>query len=248
MSRYAAFQQVPGPPPAGGNGKLLLSLLVLGAGVLLLAVLGAGVGAWLIWSLPEFGYEAEEFWEEQLAWVVETSVLPPGEQAAMLKDVRRLAKECHPLKMSLAQQEEVLTELERSPVFVLLDVGAIEQEYIDVSDLPKAEKQRAKRAARRAARGVHEGKISSSDFYSAWPAGHFYPSQIVVALDEDAYEDYYNQFPEEVAAASDADVRTSVARLTALADAAGIPDEHWTFDASDQFKAAIDKALAVVEP
>ena len=249
MSNYAAFNQFPDPPrSSGGNGKLLLSLAILGAGVLLLFVIGIAAGAWLVWSSPGFGYEAEEFWEENLAYVVETSVLPPGEQAAVLKDVKRLGQECHPMKMSLAQQEEVLTELEKSAVFVLLDVGAIERDFIDVSGLPRAEKERGRRAARRAARGVHAGTISSGDFYSAWPAGHFYPSQIVVALDEEAYEDYYNQFPEEGPPITDGDVRAAVARLAELADAAGIQDEHWTFDMSDEFKAAVDKALAVVEP
>jgi hypothetical protein len=43
------------------------------------------------------------------------------------------------------------------------------------------------------------------------------------------------------------DVRTAIARLQALADEAAIPDEHWTFDVSDEFAAAVNKALAVVE-
>jgi hypothetical protein len=249
MANYAAFNQFPDPPRSSGdNSKLLLSLAILGAGVLLLILMGAAAGVWLVWTSPDFGYEADEFWEENLAWVVETSVLPPGEQAAVLKDVKRLGQACHPLKMSLAQQEEVLTALENSPVFVLLDVGAIERDFIDVSGLSAAEKERGRRAARRAARGVHAGKISSGDFYSAWPTGHFYPSQIVVALDEEEYEDYYNEFPEEAPPITDADVRAAIARLAALADAAGIPDEEWTFDISDEFKAAVDKALAVVEP
>jgi hypothetical protein len=135
---------------------VLPTLLVLGAGVLLLLVIGAAAGAWLVMSSPGFGYEAEEFWEEQLAWVVESSVLPRGEQAAVLKEVRRLAKACHPKRMSLAEQEEVLQELEKSPVFVLLDIGAIERDFIDVSGLPAAEMERGRRAARSTRRAYGE--------------------------------------------------------------------------------------------
>jgi hypothetical protein len=155
--------------------------------------------------------------------------------------------------MSAAQLEEVLTALQESPVFVLLDVGGIERDIVSASGLSQAEKEQGRRTVRRAARAVHAGKIPSGEFYGALPAGHFYPTLLAVALSEDELMEYNNQFIDdqftgEPPPASDGDVRSALARLAALAEKAGVPDEPWMFDVSDEFAKAVSGALAVARP
>jgi len=233
-------------PQTSSSGKLLLTLAIVGGGVILLFIVGAALGVWLV--LSRQGYAAQELWEEHLAYVIETSVLPPGERTAVQQQVKRLARACSPMKMSQAQLEEVLSELEASPVFVLLDVGGIEQEIVGASGLSSAVQERARRTVRRAARGVHAGKIDSDDFYDALPPGYFFPTQLTVALRDEDLEEYNSQFSEPTQPASDDDIKAALVRLTALADSAGIAFEPWTFDVSDEFTTAVDRALAVVEP
>jgi len=255
QSQFPHLARKPGPPGTGG-GKTLVPLVVVGGGILVLGALGAAVGVWMVLSAPQF--VPEELWEEQLAFVIESSVLPPGEDAAVLKEARRLARACKPAKMSAAQLEEVLTALQESPVFVLLDVGGIERDIVSASGLSQAEKEQGRRTVRRAARGVHAGKIPSREFYGALPAGHFYPTLLTVALSEDELMEYDNQFFDnqffddqftgEPPPASDGDVRSALARLAALAEKAGVPDEPWMFDVSDEFATAVSGALAVARP
>jgi hypothetical protein len=233
----------PSEPAKAGGGKLLATLAIVGGGLLLLAAVGAAAGLWLVLSGPRF--VPEELWEEQLLFVIEASVLPPGESDQILQEVRRLSQACEPRKMSSAQLEEVLTTLQQSPVFVLLDVGGIERDIVSASGLTDAEKEQARLAVRRAARGVQAGRIASGDFYAALPAGYFFPTQVAVALSDEDLWDYNSQFESEPPPASDADVRAALLRLKTLADQAQVSGEPWTFDVGDEFAKAVSGALAV---
>jgi hypothetical protein len=248
--RYDSSHPEPGSRHSADNspaGRGLLTAVILGGGVVVLFVIGAALGAWLVLWRPA-QYEATEYWEAELAYVVETSVLPPGEHASIYAQLRRLARECDPERMSEAQLEEVLAALENSPVFVLLDVGAIEQDIVAKSGLSATEREDWKKTVRRAARGVHAGKVHTADFYAALPAGFFYKTELTVTLTEEWEEGAFDLPPAPETPASDEVVRASLSRLRTLAENAGIPDEPWSFDASDEFTRAVERALAVVKP
>jgi hypothetical protein len=95
---------------------------------------------------------------------------------------------------------------------------------------------------------VHAGKIASGNFYAALPQGYYYETRIAPALDEDDWAEFDAEFVLADQPITAPDIRAAMGRLNDLADGAAIPDEHWKFDISDEFKAAVDKALAVVEP
>jgi hypothetical protein len=223
-------------------------LLVLGGAVLLLFCGGAAAGLWLVLSGPHF--EPEELWHEQLVYVIDTSILPAGEKKQVMSHVNRLAAACDSQVMDHGNLETVLTQLEASPVFVLLDVGWIDQAIVHAEGLSPAEQQAGGRTLIRAVRGVHAGRIASSEFYAALPKGYAYPTRLAIALDDEQLEAYYQGIEAETAPeASTDDIRAALARLKSLADGAAVPDEPWSYDISDEFGRAVDRALAdVIEP
>jgi hypothetical protein len=244
-----APQPLPPPePPRTDPSKTLWALLVLAGGVLALFCAGAAAGAWLVYSGPYF--EPEELWHSQLAFVVENAELPPREEKQVMSHVRRLARACDLDRMHYEDLETVLKKLEDSPVFMLMDMELVEQDVVQAPGLSAEEQRAGRRTLMRVARGVHAGKITSAQFYSALPTGHFYPSRLTIALSEEEFDSYYDALDAaEIPEASTDDFRASLARLKALADEASIADEPWTFDISDEFAKAVDRALAdVAEP
>ena len=128
-------------------------------------------------------------------------------------------------------------------MFVLLDQGGIEREIVAQSGLPAAEKQAASRTLERAVRGVCGGQIAASDFYRRYP-GYYLPCELTAFLNEEELDQYIERIDSETfEPAGDDQVRESLARLQKLADQAGIADEPWTTDASDEFGRAIEAAL-----
>jgi hypothetical protein len=235
----------PAEPPRRGGNHILLGLLLLGGGTLLLFCIGAAGGMWLVLSGPYF--EPEELWHQQLVYVIDTSVLPEDEKKDIMRHVKRLAVACDSDEMDYYELESVLMHLESSPVFMLLDVGWIDQAIVHAPVLPAAEQAAAARTLQRVARGVQAGKITSGEFYAALPKGYAQPTQLAIGLSDERLEAYYEQLEaEEFQEAGTGDIRASLARLKSLADGAGIPDEVWTFDISDQFGQAVDQALASV--
>jgi hypothetical protein len=248
VSSPTAFQQqfphLPRKEERAGasNTSVLITLALLGGSVLAIGLICVVAAVWF--SLSRSAFVPEELWEEHLAWVIETSVLPRGEEAAVLKEVKRLADACGPEKITGDQHEEVLAALEESPVFLLLDVGGIERDVVSASGLSRTDKEQGKRTVRRAARGVHAGKTSVDEFYAALPPGLFYRTRLTVALTEEALDEFSAQFAAAALPASDDDVRAALNRLDELADKAGMPDENWKFDISDEFARAVSAALA----
>ncbi len=224
---------------------ILLTAAIMAGGLLLLFAIGVALGFWLVLSQP-VQYEANEDWEAFLAYVIDTSVVPPGEQAEVYGQIQRLAGACEARSLSPVEVEEVLAQLEKSSVFVLLDVGSIERDLIARSGLSAAEREQWKQAVRRAAHGVQMGRVSDVEFYDALPQGFFYPTDLTSVLSQGWVGGTTG--PEGMdRTAADEDLRSSLARLRLLAENAGIPDEPWSPDVGDEFKAAVDRALAATE-
>jgi hypothetical protein len=236
----------PARPVEPRRNQTLLTAAILIGGLVLLFGVGALGGLLLVLLMPT-RYEASEDWEAFLAYVVETSVLPAGERTAIYAQVRRLARECDPEEMTEAQLAEVLTSLQSSSVFVLLDVGGIEHDLVAESGLTPTEKEDWQRAVRRAARGVHLGKVTSAEFYAALPPGFFYETKLTDALAEDWYDEDDELPTAPDRPAGDHELRAALARLRLLGERAGVPDKPWTFDISDEFTVAVERALAVVD-
>jgi hypothetical protein len=235
----------PGYEPPDRRGLLLTAAMMAG-GLLFLGAIGAALGVWLVLSQP-VQYEAREDWEAFLAFVVDTSVVPPGEREEIYGQIQRLAAACEARSLSPAEVEAVLSRLEKSAVFVLLDTGSIERDLIARSGLSPAEREQWKQAVRRAAYGVQLGKVSDVEFYDALPQGFFYPTNLTRVLSQGW--DGGTTGPEGIdRSAADEDLRTALSRLRLLAENAGIPDEPWSPDVGEEFTAAVDRALAATEP
>jgi len=108
------------------------------------------------------------------------------------------------------------------------------------SKLPAEEIAQGRRTFQRVIRGIYEGKIEEDALYGALP-------DFREPSDDDQNKANANvrlastNAAEEISAD---DLRESIARLRVMADNAKIPDEPFQLDIGDEFKKAVDKALA----
>ena len=103
----------------------------------------------------------------------------------------------------------------------------MEDHYDAQVNLPEAEQEQLRVAFRRVMAGVYAGKISEDEFFYALPDD----DRLQEALDES------DEKGQEV-------IRKWIAKMTTLADEAGVPPNPPTIDAGDEAKRLVDKMLA----
>jgi len=222
--------QFPSSPPqygtsSRGGTNWILSLLLVGGGVLLLAsVLIVGAVWYAVSSL--------EGWmvglgREGLVAVVEESDIPPPEKKEVVAQIDRVVAAYKAKEIGQADLERLLTGLDDSPVMTYISFYGLHDYYLEDTSLPQTEQDELKLAWRRAVHGMFAGKISSNEFYDAMP-----------------FDDHF----EEAVAHSEKEanelMQKWLTRMQKMADAAGVPADPPAVDIGDETRKLVDRLLA----
>jgi len=227
------FQQ----PPRRSGTNWLLGLLLAGFGVLLLG--GALVigGVWYVASnidrwLVHFGREA-------IVSLIEDSEIPAQEKKEVIEQVDRVVNLYKERKINQQDLSRVLEELQNSPALTVISLYGIDDSYLSDTKLSEQELAQGHRAFQRVIRGIYEGKIDEDDLYGALP--DFREDVAQASNKGPQVRPASTTDPDKIA---DDDLREAITRLKVMADNAQIPDEPFQIDIGDEFKKAVDKALA----
>jgi hypothetical protein len=213
-------------PPRKSGTNWLLSLLLVGVGILLIG--GAVVVGGVYYIASNLEGWVVGLGREAIVAMVEESELPAEEKQEVITQVDRLVTAYKEKKIGQSDLERFLTELDESPAMTALTLYGIEEGYLEGSELSAGEKEQGRRTFHRVLRGVYEGKISNEAFF-----------KVLNELDEEPVRDVSTHSPE---AGEDA-LKLALVKLKALADNEAIPDEPFQLKISDEVKKLVDKAL-----
>jgi hypothetical protein len=227
--QYPNPQFPPSPPqyaagPRGGS-SWILSLLLVGGGVLILASV-LFVGA--VW----YAMSSLEGWmvgigREGMVAVVEQSEIPPAEKKEVVAQIDRVVAAYKAHEIGQDDLDRLLTGLDDSPVMTYISFYGLHNYYLEDTSLPQDEQDELKLAWRRAAHGMFAGKISTDEFYDAIP-----------------FDDHF----EEALAHSEKEanelLRKWLARMEKMADDAGTPADPPAVDIGDETRKLVDRLLA----
>jgi hypothetical protein len=214
-------------PPRKSGTNWLLSLLLVGVGILLIG--GAVVVGGVFYIASNLEGWVVGLGREAIVAMVEESELPADEKKEVITQVDRLVTAYKEKKIGQSDLERFLTELDESPAMTALTLYGMEEGYFEDSELSAAEKEQGRRTFQRVLRGVYEGKISDEAFFT-----------VLNDLDEEPLREVANNGAES----SDDALKLALVKLKALADSEAIPDEPFQLKISDEVKKLVDKALA----
>lgn len=212
----------PAPQRRAGCGSCLLGCL----GTLVLAAALVVLAGWYAWKkLPDWS-------RNMLVSTIEASELPADQKQRIVAQIDRVVSEYKAGRASFQQVSSVLSELADSPLFSLSMAYAAAVQYIEPSGLGAEEKEEARIALQRVARGVYEKRISVE--------------QLDPALDyvSTRQPNGQRQFAENV---TDQELRALVAECRRLADDHDIPPGPFEVDIAAEVQRAVDRALQTAE-
>jgi hypothetical protein len=230
-------------PPRRSSHGWVFSLLLIGFGVLTLGGIVCVAGVWYVTAnidrwLVGLGREA-------IVAMIDDSEIPAQEKNEVIAQIDRVVTAYKERKIDRADLERVLSELEQSPALTLISLYGIDEEYLAGSELPADELEQGRRTFERVLRGVYEGKIEEDDLYAALPGQKSIDMDIKDEADLGKLREAITLASNEQRGPfADDDLRESLARLKVMADNVRIPDEPFQLDIGDEFKKAVDKALA----
>lgn len=212
-------QQNAPPPKKTGCGCLGCFLGCLGV-VLVLAILGAIGGYFVVQKIPDFT-------RQTIAKAIDESDLKPEDKQMVMQQVDRLVEGYKDGKVDLQKLRKFAKDFVQSPLMDLLIAFGAKVKYIEKSGLTPEEKAEAERTLHRVARGVIEEKISQE--------------KLDIALNHISNEvGQSRQFKEEV---TDEELRAFLNECKRLADEAMVPDEDLEVDIGGELKKLVDKTL-----
>jgi hypothetical protein len=212
-------------PPRKSGSNWLVSLLLVGVGVLLIG--GAVVVGGVYYIASNLEGWVVGLGREAIVAMVEESELPADEKKEVITQVDRLVTAYKEKKIDQSDLERFLTQLDESPAITALGLYGIEEDYLDGSVLSDAEMEQGRRTFQRVLRGVYEGKISDEAFFNV--------------LGE--LEDPVRPASTNAAEANEDEMKLMLVKLKALADNEAIPDEPFQLKISGEVKKLVDQAL-----
>jgi hypothetical protein len=214
------------PPQSSGARACLIGCLIVFAVCICLC----GGVAWFVYSnLGRIRTFAADTAREAITSGIRESNLDEEEKEAVITQVDRLVERYKSGEITMEQLGRVMEELAQSPLMGALVMLSIDAKYIQPSGLTADEKQQAQRTMQRVLRGFLEEKIRQEELEEAMD----------YVMDRRA--DGSRTLKESV---SDDDLRAFLSQLQERADAAEIPDEPFEIDISEEFRQAVDRALA----
>jgi hypothetical protein len=234
----------PQQPPKSGSGcgwGLLIGCL---GTVVLLVVLCAGIGFYVKNNADKW---IAGVVREGIVAVINDSDIPGQEKTEVIAQIDRVVDAYKARTINQQDLEGIFSDLQESPVFVLISVWGIEQAYLTPSGLTAEEKEAGRLVVQRAMRGVAEKKISEEALTAAIPgSGHQSAGDEAGELPlpgDNGPEAPVPESNDPSGRLSDEEVRQMLVSLKQLADDAQIPEEPFTIDISDAIKQIVDKAL-----
>jgi hypothetical protein len=220
---YPPVPQTYAAPPRGGS-NWILSLLLIGGGVLL-------IGCVLIVGAVWYAVSSVEGWmvslgREGIVAVVEESDIPAGEKQEVVAQVDRVVAAYKAHEIGSEDLERLLTGMDDSPLMAYIALYGAQQRYLEGSTLPADEQDALKLAWRRAVFGMFAGEIAPDEFYDALPLDDRFDGALVESDD-----------------AGDEILRKWQSRLTKLADDAGAPPNPPEVDIGDEARKLVDELL-----
>jgi hypothetical protein len=159
---------------------------------------------------------------------VNGSDLTAEDKVQVIGEVDRVIDAYKQGKIDMKDVENILKELETSPLIPLFVCYGIEKQYLDKSGLTDEEKTDARKQLQRLVRGGMDKKISQSD---------------IEALLKPLQQPGPNGQPQLKPVLTDAEIKTFVAGAKKLADDAEVPDEEFKIDIGDEVKRIVDRGL-----
>jgi hypothetical protein len=218
----------------GRRGGVLAGCLIAAAVVAILLVIGAVFVAmnWRSWTSQALHGAVNA--------AVSESALPAQEQQEVMAVVEEFTAEFEAGDVSAAQFGEVLKQVSESPIMPAMVVMGVEKSYIETSSLSPEEKAEGTKHLSRFVRGVREGTISQTKIDDVTEPIHApLGSQNKLSIHAGNINVELKQ-PEDV---KPEELTQFLANAKAEADAAGIPDEKFEIDWSEELRGAIDRAL-----
>jgi hypothetical protein len=211
--------------PARGGGNWILSLLLIGGGILL-------VGCVLVVAAIWYAVSSVEGWmvglgREGIVAMVEESDIPPAEKTEVIAQVDRVVEAYKAGDIGSQDLEKLLIKIDDSFLMTYLNYYGIQEYLLEDSDVPPEEQAALKLAWRRVAHGMFTGKISREEFEDSLPSAFAF---------EDAAEDSDEARNEML--------RKWHTRMNKLADEAGVPADPPDVDIGDEAKKLVDELLA----
>jgi hypothetical protein len=222
--RFDPESDQPAPPPAARSPwtTCLVGCLVV-AGV---AVLLSALAAYWIWQ--NWRDLAATGATEALNQVIDTTDLPAEEQREMKVEVRRVADAFREGELSNDQLRQIVGEVVNSPLLTVFVVSAVEKQYFDKSGLGEEEKAEGRQSLRRFVRGAVDGKIDQAAVDSVM-------SHVAVKQGDQNW-----RLRERV---TDAELRAALSEAKQAADAAEVPEQPESIDASAELKRIVDESM-----
>lgn len=207
----------------GRSGRMLTGcLLALGVILLIGGIVAYFVATnWRGWAATGLKTVSVE--------LINQSDVPPGEKPEMIAHVESYADSFEAGQVTMEQFALAMKDLGEGPLLPVGLVYAIDEGYLKPSGLSDDEKTAGTRALQRFARGLHEAAIQ--------------PDAIKAMAAPIGYEDADGSFHLNGKGSVNADMmRETIANAKAKADEAGIADEAYVVDLSDELKRLLDES------
>jgi len=239
-SQFSPYDQPPQKfhePERSSSGGCLLGLALGCLGVFVVCVLLCAGSVWYVQQ--NAGKLIAGMVREVLVASINGSEIPEGEKTEVIAQIDRVIDAYKAGRIKSEDIEPMMKDLEKSPVFLMIQTWGLEKTHLDPSGLSDEEKEAGRRTINRAFRGLVEGKITQEEFTSIVPQQQ---GQAQVKIDNG--KPVATAKTSQPQALTDEEVRQMLADLKKLADDAEIPDEPFTVDIGDEVKKLVDQALA----
>lgn len=213
------------PTPVQGPSGCRGFAMGCGCAILGLLVVLIGVGAWVAISWKGW---AAGFAKQAAAEAVARSSLSPEDKARVVKRINSLADDFQAGRLTTEQAKRVFEEITNSPLLPIALVMAADEQYVKPSGLTDEEKETARRALQRLARGAFEKTIGEREINEVM--------QPLMDRQPDGSQRLKNRLTDE-------ELKAFIENAKAKADTVGVPDEPFDVNIADELDNAIDRAL-----
>lgn len=221
----------------GGHRKrntLVLGCLIV-VGVVFVLLVGAG---WFVWANARSWTAAGM--ESVMLQITRESDLDDAERAEVESELRRLTQAFRRGDVTFEELGQVVKAVSESPLIPAAVLYGARTQYLEPSGLSDEEKAAGGLALSRLARGVQEGSIQPDRLSKVFgPISTTSGSGRGVHVNSPNFQ-LHLRAPEDV---TDDELREVIELAGKQADEAGVPDEPYTIDASDEIADAIDQAI-----
>ena len=215
----------PPPQPAKGSG---MSTCLVGCaifGVVSLLICG-GVTWYVTTHIAGWGIDLVASIAKQS---VDASEMRAADKEEVKGQIDRVATGFKDGKITGQELQTIVEKLTQSPLFSVLVIYGVEQQYLTDPNITPEEKADAERILQRIARGCVEGKITTSDLQGP--------------LSKITQDNPQPGQPPQAKQVSKEDLKKCLDELEELADAKEIPDEPYELNVGAEVKRIVDEAL-----